>query len=97
MFQSLKIPFAEAAVDMTAFGKVIDPIIVNIVYPLIGLLFGATVIVFVYGVLQLVIHGDEAEARKKGIMTITYGSIGIFIMVSAWGIIYLISNTVKGI
>jgi hypothetical protein len=91
------IPQAHAAVDMSAFAHVVDPIISNVVYPLIELMFGIALLVFVWGVLQLVIHGDDETARGKGKSTILYGSIGMFIMVSAWGIIYLVSNTVKAI
>ncbi|MFA6601662.1 MAG: hypothetical protein WCT02_02265 [Candidatus Paceibacterota bacterium] len=97
MLSFFKLNSVHAAVDLTAFGSVLDPIIVNIVYPAVALLFGVAILYFVWGVLQLVFHGDDSDARKKGQMTILYGSIGIFIMVSAWGIIYLISNTVKGI
>ena len=86
-----------AAVDPTVFGNVVNPIISNIVYPAITLLFGLAVITFVYGVLQMVIKGGDEEARKKGKMMMGYGILGLFIMVSAWGIIYLISNTVKGL
>jgi len=87
---------AYAAVDMTAFGSVLNPIIANIVYPAIELLFGAAVIVFVWGILQFIIHGADPDARKRGKYTMLFGTLGLFIMVSAWGIIYLISNTIKG-
>lgn len=95
MFRFLPISTANAAVDMTAFGNVVNPIISNIVYPLIELLFGVAILIFVYGVIQMIIHGGDADAREKGKSMIIYGSIGLFIMVSAWGIIYLVSNTVK--
>jgi hypothetical protein len=91
------IPQAHAAVDMAAFAKVVDPIITQLIYPLLGLIFGLALIIFVWGVLQLVIHGDDETARGKGKMTILYGTIGMFIMVAAWGIIYIVSNTVKGL
>lgn len=94
MLSLFKINIAQAAVDMTAFGSLLNPIINQIVYPAVLVLFGIAVIVFVYGVLQLVIHGKDPEARKKGQATILYGTIGLFIMVSAWGFIYLISNTI---
>ena len=81
---------------MTAFGKVVNPIISGIVYPIIELLFGLAVIYFVYGVMKMVIHGDDEEARSSGKQSILWGTVGMFIMVSAWGIIYLISNTVIG-
>lgn len=92
----LKIPFAEAAVDMTAFGNIVNPIVNNIVYPIIGLMFGVATLYFVYGILQIVLHGDDQAARDTGKSTMIYGTIGMFIMVSAWGIIYLVSNTIKG-
>lgn len=89
-------PQALAAVDMTAFANVLDPILSNIVWPILELLFGIAIVVFVWGVLQMVIHGDDQDARDKGKKTIVYGTIGLFIMVSAWGIIYIVANTVKG-
>ena len=89
------ISHVQAAVDLTAFGQTVNPIITHIVYPIVALLFAVAVIAFVYGVLQIVLKGDDEEARKQGKSSILYGSIGMFIMVSAWGIIYLISNTVK--
>ncbi len=95
MFSLLKISIAEAAVDMTAFGNIVNPLINIIVYPVIQLMFGLAVLYFVYGALQFVLHGADESAREKGKMTMLWGSIGIFIMVSAWGIIYFVSNTVK--
>lgn len=97
MSLSSLIPVAHAAADMTAFGNLLNPIIGNIVYPVLAVMFGLAVVVFVYGVLQLVFRGGEPDARKKGQMTILYGSIGLALMFSAWGIIYLISNTVKAL
>ncbi len=95
MFSFLKISIAEAAVDTTAFGNLVNPIIKVIVYPIIELMFGLAVLYFVYGALQFILHGSDETARSKGKLTMVWGSVGIFIMVSAWGIIYLISNTVK--
>ncbi|MDE1940643.1 MAG: hypothetical protein KGI66_00800 [Patescibacteria group bacterium] len=89
------IPEAYASVDMTAFGNVVDPIITNVVYPVLELLFGLAILIFVWGVLQLVLGGDDEEKRERGKSTIKWGTVGLFIMVSAWGIIYLVSNTVK--
>jgi large-conductance mechanosensitive channel len=97
MFSFFGIRFAEAAVDMTAFGNVVNPIVNNIVYPIIQLMFGLAVVFFVYGALQFVFHGADEKAREKGKATLLYGTIGMFIMVSAWGIVYLISNTVFGL
>ena len=95
MMDLLFIPTANAAVDLTAFGNVVRPIFTSVIYPLIGLLFAVATIVFVYGVLQLVLKSADAEDRDSAKKSILYGVFGMFIMVSAWGIIYLISNTIK--
>jgi len=97
MLSLFKISYAQAAVDMTAFGSTVKPIIDNIIYPVILFVFGLAVIIFVWGALQFIIHGDDPKARETGRLTILYGTLGMFIMVSAWGIIYLISNTVKDV
>ena len=89
------IPIAHAAVNMTQFNNVLAPVITNIVNPIVWLMFAVATLVFIYGVLQMVIKGEDADARSAGQKSILYGIIGMFIMVSAWGIVYLISNTVK--
>ena len=91
------VPTAYAASDPTvvaAFGSAIDPIITNILLPLVQLAFAVAVIVFAYGLFQMVFHGDDPDVRKRGRLTILGGVIGLAIMSSAWGIIYWVSNTV---
>ncbi|MCX6715886.1 MAG: hypothetical protein NT077_02580 [Candidatus Taylorbacteria bacterium] len=93
---SLLIPEANAAANnVVAFGNALNPIITHVVGPLVMLAFAIAVIVFVYGVIQMMLHETDAEAHQKGRMSMFGGLIGMFIMMSAWGIIYVISNTVK--
>ncbi len=94
MIDLLSIPYVQAAINPATFGKIVNPIIEHIVYPIIILMFGVALVIFVYGILQMIVHGSDEESLKKGKSTILYGTLGMFIMVSAWGIIYLISNTV---
>lgn len=84
-----------AAVDSAVFGQVINPIMTNIVSPLIVLAFAVAVVVFAYGVIQMIIQETDAAARTKGKMAMLGGLIGLLIMGSAWGIIQVVSNTVK--
>jgi len=81
----------------TAIGNTLNPIITNIVDPLLALLFAVAIVVFVYGVLQMVFHRTDAEAHEKGRWSILGGVVGMFIMVSAWALINLVANTVRGI
>lgn len=88
------IPVAHAALDMGAFGKTVDPIISNILNPIIMLMFAVGVLVFSYGVMQLVLHQTDAEAHTRGRWAILGGVVGMFIMLAAWGIIHIVANTV---
>jgi len=81
--------------NVTAFGNVLNPIISYVVNPIVGLAFAVAVVVFVYGVIQMITHSTDAEAHSKGRMSMLSGIIGMAIMVCAWGIIYVIANTVK--
>lgn len=88
------IPIAHAATDPDALANVLNPIIHNIVDPLIGLVFAVAVVVFAFGVFQFIWGGEDK--REDGKNSMLYGVVGMFIMVSAWGIVYLIANTVQG-
>jgi len=93
----VSVNIAQAAVDSAAFGNVLNPIIDNIVKPIIILLVAIAVVVFVYGVIQVMIHTADEEEHKKGRMSMISGIIGFFIMLSAWGIVNLVANTVGGL
>jgi hypothetical protein len=78
---------------MASFASVINPIIANIVNPVVEFMFALALIVFVWGVVEMLMRGSDATARSTGRNHMLGGIIGIFIMMSAWGIINLISNT----
>ncbi|MCX6719393.1 MAG: hypothetical protein NTZ38_03410 [Candidatus Taylorbacteria bacterium] len=95
-FESI-IPRANAAFNEVAFGKVMDPIFTNIINPIVGAMFVLGLFVFVFGVIEMIIKGEDSEAQSKGKTHMLAGAIGMFIMMSAWGIIRLISSTVSGL
>lgn len=69
---------------------IVDVIKTDILNPLITFLIAVATVVFMWGVIQFVIHAGEDTDRQQGIRHIIYGIVGIVIMVSAWGIINLI-------
>ena len=81
---------------MDSFSQVIDPIIKNVVDPLVMLAFTVAIFVFVWGLYQMFSNGDDPTARSTGQSHMLWGIVGIGIMISAWGIIYFISNTIAG-
>ena len=64
-----------------------------ILIPLIGLLMGVAFLVFLIGCVQYVLGANNPTAREQGVRHITYGIIGMVIMVSAWAILSLIAGT----
>jgi hypothetical protein len=79
------------AVAQTLITKILD----NIVNPIVSLMIGLAVIYFIWGVFQFVRNAESSEERKKGGMHMLYGSIGLFIMVTAYGILNLILGTIN--
>lgn len=87
----------QAAGSTEAFASVVNPIMEHIVSPLIMLMFAVAAVVFVWGVIEMIMNGEDASAREKGKNHVLAGSIGLAIMLSAWGIMYLISNTISSL
>jgi len=83
---------------MSAVQSTLGKIITYIIDPAILLLFSAGFFLFMWGLLQLMINLDKSGkdstgGRGKGLEHLKWGLIGMFIMLSAHGIISLISDT----
>lgn len=68
----------------------INDVILN---PLIILLFVVATLVFFVGIFQMIANSESEEARDKGKKNIMYGLIGMFIMISVYGIVRLVMAT----
>ncbi len=64
-----------------------------ILFPLITLLLAVALLVFIIGCTQYIMNADNSSAREQGVKNITYGIIGMVIMVSAWAILSLVAGT----
>ena len=64
-----------------------------ILNPLISLVFAVAALVFFYGIFQFIRSQTSDAKREEGKRKIFYGLIGMFIMLSAYGIIRLVLNT----
>jgi uncharacterized membrane protein len=69
----------------------INQVIIN---PIITLIFAVAVLVFLYGVFEYVKDADSEDARTTGRRHIIWGVVGMFIMVSVFGIMDIIMNTI---
>lgn len=78
------------AISADKFIANINRIIIN---PLILLLFALAVVYFLYGVVQFLANQDNEEKRSAGKSHMLYGIIGMTIMLGAFMIMGLITDT----
>lgn len=64
----------------------------GIVDAIIPLLIGIALVMFLYGVVMYVVRSG-ADDKAKAINYIIYGIIGLFVMVSVWGLVNLVQDT----
>lgn len=75
---------------MTIIEKVNDLILTPIIY----LLFALATAYFLFGLLKFIMNQDNDEAQSAGKQHMVWGVIGIAIMVSVWGILNLVNESV---
>ena len=59
------------------------------------LLVAAAVIFIVWNVVVYLIKSDDAEGKGAAGLKILYGLIGLFVIVSIWGLVAILTNTFK--
>ncbi len=59
---------------------------------LIPFIIALTLIFFMWGIFKLVLSSNE-DLRKEAIKTITFGVIGLFVMISVWGLVNILIYT----
>ncbi len=91
MFSLVSIAYA---VDSIADDPIIVELKQQVIIPIIWLLFALALVLFLWGVVEFVWSGSEPTGRQKGRDHMIWGILGIGIMLSAFGIITLIYNTV---
>jgi hypothetical protein len=64
-----------------------------ILFPTIGLLSAVALLVFIFGAFQYVVNAADPAARQQGIKHITWGIVGLVVMLSAYTIMLLFANT----
>lgn len=68
-------------------------IVMDILSRVVIMLIAFAVIFFLYGILKYITAGDDEEKRTKMKNVMIYGIIGLFVMVSFWGIVNILINT----
>ncbi len=72
----------------------VNDIVLGIIFnAIMPLLWAVAILAFVWGVVNFIIYGADKTKRKEGVKFITGGLIGLFVMLSIWGLIGLLTNT----
>lgn len=88
---------AHAAINANAADPLISKVLTLVVNPIISLLFGVAVLYFLWGVFKFIKDSGESTAREEGQQAMLWGMVGIVIMVSAYGLINFIQNSLTPI
>lgn len=64
-----------------------------ILFPLITLMMAVAFLFFLYGCFEYIIHADNETARATGRQHILWGVVGMFVMLSAYGILQIAVGT----
>jgi hypothetical protein len=66
----------------------------DIVTKLIPLVIAIGLLVFIWSVIKFIANSHDAEARSAGLRQMGWGIVGLFAIVSVWGIVSLLANIV---
>ena len=89
----LSAPSIVAFGAVTTFKDLVNTTIIDgILRPIVPLLIGLAVVMFVYGVL-IYMFSEGGDKKEEGKQYMLWGIIGIFVMVSVWGIVSAIKGT----
>lgn len=85
--------FAIFPVAYANIGTLMNSIEKVVINPLIVMVFTIAFVYFMYGVMQFLLNPTSEEVRKSGKSHMLWGLFGMMIMVSAFGIMRLVLNT----
>lgn len=87
--------FAAEDYSKKTFQKIVSSLILKTANYGINLLFGLTILVFLFGLMKYMFKGSDSDtARAEGRKLMLWGVIGIFVMVSVWSLVNILSNTI---
>ena len=78
---------------MDAARSIVDGITTLIIQPIISLLFAAGFLIFMWGMVVFIANPNDSTKKVTGQKHMIYGIIGLLIMVSIWGIVGIVTDT----
>lgn len=78
-----------------SYGDIIEKIL-EIIKNLTGLGAALALLFFLFGVVKYLTHSDNASKRTESVQTITYGLVALFVLITVWGLVVLLQQSVFG-
>lgn len=78
--------YALAATSIIDFSETVQE---KVYTPLIGVIIGFALVLFLYGVVKYIAHAGDQKAADEGAKMMSYGVLVLFVMVCVWGIVKL--------
>jgi hypothetical protein len=75
------------------FKDVVSSVLVRIIKPVGPIIVGLTVAYFIVGVIRFIKSDDKG--REEGKQMMFWGVVGLFVMVSVWGIVSVIQSSLS--
>lgn len=63
------------------------------IYPIIQLLIVLATVVFLWGIIRYIASAGNEEKLKEGKNLIVYGIVGLFVIISVWGLVKLLASS----
>jgi len=89
-FGLMAMPFAAGAVESA---NDLFNLVEEILGKLAPMLIAVAVIILLVAIVNYIRAGEEEEKRDKAKSLMIYGIIGLFVMVSLWGLVAILSGT----
>ena len=79
--------------NMDSLGGIVAWVSCFLVKYIIPLLFAMATVAFIYGVMKYFLNTENETERKKGKDFILGGIIALFVMISVWGLVGILTGT----
>ena len=89
LFLLLAPSLAFAQVDLLDVGSAI----LDLLDLAIPILITLSVVYFFWGVSKFILAAGDSEGRRQGTSIMVWGIIGLFVIVSVWGLVAVLQNT----
>lgn len=80
-------------ITLTNIGNIFNFGTCLLVKTVVPFLIALAVVSFIYGIVQMVLNPENEEKRKAGKQFMIWGIIGLFVMISIWSLVGVLSDT----